>query len=90
MTAVICVLGRSDPERFRKDLMNIARTTLGSKILAQHKDFFAELAVNAVLRLKSSGNLQAIQVLKVQGKTLRDSFLDEGLLPLRTACSILV
>jgi len=68
----------SDPERFRKDLMNIARTTLGSKILAQHKDFFADLAVNAVLRLKSSGNLQAIQVLKVQGKTLRDSFLDEG------------
>ncbi|KAF0309985.1 T-complex protein 1 subunit beta [Amphibalanus amphitrite] len=68
----------SDPDKFRNDLMNIARTTLGSKILAQHKDFFAELAVNAVLRLKSSGNLQAIQVLKVQGKTLRDSFLDEG------------
>lgn len=68
----------SDPERFRLDLLNIARTTLGSKILAQHKDFFAGLAVDAVLRLKSSGNLQAIQILKVQGKTLRDSFLDEG------------
>jgi len=68
----------SDPERFRLDLLNIARTTLGSKILAQHKDFFSELAVDAVLRLKGSGNLQAIQVLKVQGKTLRDSFLDEG------------
>lgn len=60
------------------DLLNIARTTLGSKILAQHKDFFAELAVDAVLRLRGSGNLQAIQILKVQGKTLRDSFLDEG------------
>ena len=31
--------------------MNIARTTLSSKILSQHKDFFSNLAVDAVLRL---------------------------------------
>ena len=36
---------------FREDLMNIARTTLSSKILSQHKDFFSNLAVDAVLRL---------------------------------------
>ena len=35
---------------FREDLMNIARTTLSSKILSQHKDFFSNLAVDAVLR----------------------------------------
>ena len=35
---------------YREDLMNIARTTLSSKILSQHKDFFANLAVDAVLR----------------------------------------
>jgi T-complex protein 1 subunit beta len=32
--------------------MNIARTTLSSKIVYQGKDHFANLAVDAVLRLK--------------------------------------
>ena len=56
-----------DPEQFQKDLLNIARTTLSSKILAQHKDHFSQLCVQAVLRLKGSGDLQAIQVIKIQG-----------------------
>jgi len=43
-----------DPSMFREDLMNIARTTLSSKILTQYKDHFANLAVTAVLRLKVS------------------------------------
>lgn len=43
---------RKDPEAFRKDLLAIARTTLSSKVLAADKDYFAELAVSAVLRLK--------------------------------------
>jgi T-complex protein 1 subunit beta len=34
--------------------MNIARTTLSSKVLAQDKDYFSNLAVDAVLRLKVS------------------------------------
>lgn len=70
----------SNPEKFREDLMNIARTTLSSKILVQHKEHFAELAVNAVLRLKGSGNLDAIQIIKKLGGSLDDSFLDEGFL----------
>lgn len=41
-----------DPEAFRRDLLAIARTTLSSKVLAADKDYFAELAVSAVLRLK--------------------------------------
>eukprot|EP00096_Caligus_rogercresseyi_P009746 TRINITY_DN335_c0_g1_i1.p1 TRINITY_DN335_c0_g1~~TRINITY_DN335_c0_g1_i1.p1 ORF type:complete len:536 (-),score=227.84 TRINITY_DN335_c0_g1_i1:180-1787(-) len=65
---------------FKKDLLNIARTTLSSKILSQHKEFFANMAVDAVLRLKKSGNLDAIQIIKVSGGTLEDSFLDEGFL----------
>merc|ERR1712165_530614 len=69
-----------DPEKFREDLMNIARTTLSSKILSQHKDFFSKMAVDAVLRLKKSSNLDAIQIIKVQGGTLEESFLDEGFL----------
>jgi len=43
---------RDDAAKFREDLMNIARTTLSSKILTQYKDHFANLAVTAVLRLK--------------------------------------
>uniref|UniRef100_A0A646QC38 T-complex protein 1 subunit beta n=1 Tax=Hemiscolopendra marginata TaxID=943146 RepID=A0A646QC38_9MYRI len=84
----------NDPDLFHQDLMNIARTTLSSKILAQHKDFFAKLAVDAVLRLKNffsptvklgsavsgSGSLDAIQIIKKLGGSLTDSFLDEGFL----------
>merc|ERR1712012_894399 len=69
-----------DDAKFREDLMNIARTTLSSKILTTHKDFFSKMAVDAVLRLKKSGNLEAIQITKVRGGTLEDSFLDEGFL----------
>nr|CAD7258212.1 unnamed protein product [Timema shepardi] len=64
----------------RRDLLNIARTTLSSKILSQHKEYFSKLAVDAVLRLKGSGNLSAIQIIKKTGGTLEDSFLDEGFL----------
>jgi len=60
--------------------LNIARTTLSSKILSQNKDHFSKLCVSAILRLKGSGNLSAIQILKKQGGTLEDSFLDEGFL----------
>merc|ERR1711994_1056403 len=68
----------NDAEKFREDLLNIARTTLSSKILTTHKDFFSTMAVDAAMRLKKSGNLDAIQITKVKGGTLEDSFLDEG------------
>ncbi|XP_017783611.1 PREDICTED: T-complex protein 1 subunit beta [Nicrophorus vespilloides] len=70
----------ADSERFREDLMNIARTTLSSKILSQHKEYFSKLAVDAILRLKGSGELSAIQIIKKKGGTLEESFLDEGFL----------
>ena len=46
---------RADPVKFRQDLVNIARTTLSSKVLSQDKDYFSNLAVDAVLRLKVCG-----------------------------------
>lgn len=63
---------------FYNDLKKIAMTTLSSKILSQHKDFFAEMCVKAILRLQSSGNLDAIKIIKQRGGTLVDSFLDDG------------
>ncbi|KAI6033729.1 chaperonin Cpn60/TCP-1 family [Pisolithus microcarpus] len=68
----------SDPARFREDLFNIARTTLSSKVLSQDKVYFANLAVDAVLRLKGSTDLEHIQIIKKVGGKLTDSYLDEG------------
>ncbi|KAF8509635.1 chaperonin Cpn60/TCP-1 family [Gautieria morchelliformis] len=68
----------SEPAKFREDLFNIARTTLSSKVLAQDKDYFANLAVDAVLRLQGSTDLDHIQIIKKVGGKLADSYLDEG------------
>ena len=62
-----------DSPAFKQDLLNIARTTLSSKILTHDKDHFAELAVDAVLRLKGSTNLDSIHIIKKTGGTLRVS-----------------
>ena len=59
-------------------MLSIARTTLSSKVLSQDKEHFATLAVDAVLRLKGSTNLNNIQIIKKAGGKLRDSYLDEG------------
>ncbi|KAI0751976.1 hypothetical protein BC629DRAFT_1598832 [Irpex lacteus] len=67
-----------DAARFREDLFNIARTTLSSKVLSQDKEYFANLAVDAVLRLKGSTDLEHIQIIKKAGGKLTDSYLDEG------------
>ena len=72
------VFDNVDDAAKRQDLMNIAKTTLSSKFAATNKELFANLAVDAVLRLKGSGNRDAIQVIKVVGGDLSLSFLDEG------------
>jgi len=74
----------TNEEKFNEDLMNIARTTLSSKLLTQHRDFFAKMAVDAVLRLKGSGDLNNIQIIKKLGGNLTDSFLDEGFILQKT------
>ena len=68
----------SDPVAFREDLINIAKTTLSSKILSANKEHFAQLAVDAVLRLKGSTDLGSVQVVKKVGGSMRDSYLEEG------------
>lgn len=67
-----------DRAKFREDLLNIARTTLSSKLLKHEKEHFATLAVDAVLRLQGKPNLDYIQVIKKAGASLRDSYLEEG------------
>ena len=67
-----------DEEKFRADLKNIAMTTLSSKLLKSEREQFAELAVDSVLRLKGSGNLDYIKIIKKAGGTLSDSYLADG------------
>jgi len=53
-------------------------TTLSSKLLKHDKERFARLAVDAVLRLGGSGDLDLIKIIKKAGGTLSDSFLADG------------
>lgn len=68
----------SDQEKFKTDLLNIARTTLSSKVLSQAQDHFANVAVDAVMRLRGSTNLDHIQIIKKSGGSLSDSWLEPG------------
>ena len=70
----------NDEESFRSKLLQIASTTLSSKLLTYEKEQFAKLAVDAVMRLKGSNNLEHIQVLKKAGGSLKDSYLESGFL----------
>jgi T-complex protein 1 subunit beta len=63
---------------FRQDLLNIAQTTLSSKIVRNEKEYFARLCVDAVLRMKGSKNLDAIHIIKKPGGSLTESRLEEG------------
>jgi T-complex protein 1 subunit beta len=59
-------------------LLSVARTALSSKVLSQCREHFAKIAVDAVLRLRGSTNLDHIKIIKKLGGTLMDSFLAEG------------
>jgi len=73
-----------DEEKFKADLKNIAMTTLSSKLLKSERDKFADLAVQSVLRLKGSGNMDYIKIIKKPGGTLSDSYLAEGFILQKT------
>lgn len=73
-----------DEEKFKADLKNIALTTLSSKLLKSEREKFAELAVQSVLRLKGSGNMDYIKIIKKPGGTLSDSYLADGFILQKT------
>lgn len=70
----------ADQEAFKRDLKNIAMTTLSSKLLLHDREKFANLAVDAVLRLKGGDNMDYIKLIKKSGGTLGDSFLADGMI----------
>ena len=48
-----------DPEKLREDLMNIAKTTLSSKVVHQEKEYFAGLCVAWMLTQGGQGGRPA-------------------------------
>lgn len=66
-------------------IMNIARTSMSSKIIGNESDFFAKLAVDAVTAVeqpsktgKSKYPINSINILKAHGKSARESELVPG------------
>jgi len=79
-------IDRTNEVQVRDMLMKCASTALNSKLISGYKDFFAKMAVDAVLHLdyKASSSsssiidLQLIGMKKVPGGSVTDSILVEG------------
>merc|ERR1712159_304801 len=70
----------------REVLMNACKTSMSSKLLAPESEFFGNMVVDAVLAVKSEDPftgqirypIKGINILKKQGKGVKDSFLVNG------------
>ncbi|KAJ9171224.1 hypothetical protein P3X46_014616 [Hevea brasiliensis] len=73
-------------EKLGKDsLLNCAKTSMSSKLIASDSDFFANLVVDAVQAVKMTNvrgevkyPIKSINILKAHGKSAKDSYLLNG------------
>ncbi|KAJ5697940.1 T-complex protein 1 subunit alpha [Penicillium malachiteum] len=69
----------------RDSLVNIAKTSMSSKIIGADSDFFANMCVDAMLQVKSVNQrgevkypVKAVNLLKAHGKSVLESMLVQG------------
>ncbi|KAG5519233.1 hypothetical protein PMAC_002321 [Pneumocystis sp. 'macacae'] len=73
-------------EHLGKDcLMNVAKTSMSSKVIGSDSDFFANMTVDAILSVRTINArgeikypVKAINILKAHGKSSRESILIKG------------
>jgi len=79
LTEVQTTLDFDNKETKRSTLVRCAQTTLNSKLIGgSHGQFFAEMVVDACLHLEGNLDLEMIGIKQVQGGSMEDSFLVEG------------
>merc|ERR1719387_787436 len=71
-------LKNKDPEEKRSMLIKCAETTLNSKLVADYKNFFVAMSVDAVSMLGEDLAISAVGIKKVTGGSVTDTILVEG------------
>lgn len=68
----------------KEALMNTAKTSMSSKIIGNQDEFFAEMVVTAMLKVKTNGKngvrypLKSVSILKAHGLSASESYVTDG------------